>query len=62
MSNVPLPYYLKQQKWEAAWEVANRALERLSGFECEGRVEDLLSDVNEHLRTAEAGLGKATGA
>jgi tetratricopeptide (TPR) repeat protein len=54
--------YLQQQKWEAAWMVANKALERLSGFAPEGRVEDLLSDVKQHLRTAEAGLGKAAEA
>jgi tetratricopeptide (TPR) repeat protein len=51
--------YLQQQKWEAARETANRALERLSGLKSEGRVEDLLSDIHEHLRMAEAGLDAA---
>jgi tetratricopeptide (TPR) repeat protein len=52
--------YLQQEKWQAAWEVASRALERLSPFEAEGRVEALLSDIHEHLRTAEAGLVEAS--
>jgi hypothetical protein len=42
--------------------VANKALERLRGLEPEGRVEDLLSDINEHLRMAVAGLGGAVEA
>jgi tetratricopeptide (TPR) repeat protein len=54
--------YLQQQKWDAAREVANKALERLSGFQLEGRVEELYSDINEHLRAAEAGPTKAVEA
>ena len=54
--------YLKQQKWELAREVLAQALGRLSGFAVEGQVEELLSDIDEHLQAAEAGLGKALSA
>jgi tetratricopeptide (TPR) repeat protein len=54
--------YLKQQKWELAREVLDQALGRLSGFAVEGHVEELLSDIDEHLQAAEAGLGKALSA
>jgi hypothetical protein len=51
--------YLKQQKWELAREVLDQALGRLGGFAVEGQVEELLSDIDEHLQAAEAGLDKA---
>ena len=37
----------------------NRALERLSEFEPVGRVEALLSDIDDHLRAVDAGSAKA---
>lgn len=49
--------YLHQLKWDAAWELLNKARQRLSAFEPQGRVSALLSDIDGHLRTAEAGLG-----
>jgi hypothetical protein len=51
--------YLKQQKWEPAREVLGRACGRLSGFAVEGLVEELLTDIDKHLQTAEAGLSDA---
>ena len=54
--------YLQQHKWDPAWEVLNQALEHLSDFEAEGQVEELLSDIGEHLRRAEARLGETVEA
>ena len=50
--------YLKQRKWEAAQQVLTIALERLSGLEPMGRVKNLLTDLNEHLRMVETALGE----
>ena len=54
--------YLKQQKWESAREVLDQASRRLSGFAVEGQLEELLSDIDEHLQAAEAGLGRTLSA
>jgi tetratricopeptide (TPR) repeat protein len=50
--------YLDQAKWDAAQQVLDKALGRLAEFPPEGRVADLLSDVNGHLREVEAGLDR----
>ena len=50
--------YLLQFKWEAALRVLNRARQRLGKFEPQGRVSALLDDIDDHLRTARAGLDR----
>jgi tetratricopeptide (TPR) repeat protein len=47
--------YLERHEWELARRVLARARERLSAFKPEGRVQRILSYINEHLRAAEEG-------
>jgi tetratricopeptide (TPR) repeat protein len=49
--------YLLQHKWQAARELLNKARLRLNAFEPKGRVSALLSDIDDHLHTAEVGRG-----
>jgi tetratricopeptide (TPR) repeat protein len=53
--------YVQQHRWQEALDVLDSALERLSGLETTERVEDLLSDIDEHRQAARAGLVDESG-